>query len=136
MPQLHQDDLFEDTKMSFGEHLEELRVCLVRALIGLAIGFLFGLLIADDVVRHIEGPLQQALDKFYREKTESELRERYPQLDEAVVTFMQDQGFVFEEVYWEAREIERILRDLGRLEKQSAGENETQSPTASGQQLD
>ena len=29
-----QDDLFESSTMSFGEHLEELRTTLVRALIG------------------------------------------------------------------------------------------------------
>ena len=33
------DDLFESSTMSFGEHLEELRTTLVRAIIGLMIGF-------------------------------------------------------------------------------------------------
>ena len=30
MPHVYNEDLFESTKMSFGEHLEELRICLVR----------------------------------------------------------------------------------------------------------
>ena len=31
------DDLFEDTKMSFGSHLEELRVSLFRGVVGLLV---------------------------------------------------------------------------------------------------
>ena len=46
MAQAPNEDLFESTKMPFGEHLEELRVCLVRSLMGLGIGFLLGLLVA------------------------------------------------------------------------------------------
>jgi sec-independent protein translocase protein TatC len=105
---MHNEDLFESTKMSFGEHLEELRICLVRALLGLAVGFLFGLLIAGDVVERIDGPLQDALTKFYREKTEAELRLKYPQLNESVVEFMKEQGFVFEEVFYEIHELARV----------------------------
>ncbi len=108
MPDIYNEDLFEGSKMSFGEHLEELRICLVRALIGLAIGFLFGLLVASDVVKHIEGPLDDALQKFYREKTEAELRAKYPQLNGQVIRFMQNKGFVFEEIYCEVDELARL----------------------------
>ena len=47
------DSLFEHTKMTFGEHLDELRVVLFRALIGLVIGFVVGLSVAKYVVRWI-----------------------------------------------------------------------------------
>ena len=77
MVQQPNEDLFEPSKMTFGEHLEELRVCLVRALIGLAIGFLIGLLFAGAVVRKIEVPLKSALDKFYFDKAVSELKSEY-----------------------------------------------------------
>ena len=39
------EDLFEGTKMTFGEHLEELRVVLVRGLMGLVVGVLIGMML-------------------------------------------------------------------------------------------
>ena len=69
-----QDDLFESTTMSFGEHLEELRGCLVRALLGLLIGFLIGLSIANRVVHLIQTPLTMALDSYYLDKEKTDLQ--------------------------------------------------------------
>ena len=51
----YDDDHFKDSTMTFGEHLEELRVCLVRALLGLAVGTLIGLYTADQVAGHTAG---------------------------------------------------------------------------------
>ena len=61
MAQTKNDDLFEGTKMTFGEHLEELRVCLFRAVFGLVLGFLIGLGVAKYVVRLVQTPLKEAL---------------------------------------------------------------------------
>ena len=38
MLKLPNEDLFQDTTMTFGEHLDELRRCLMKAVIGLVIG--------------------------------------------------------------------------------------------------
>ena len=57
-------DLFEDSRMSFGEHLEELRKVLVKALIGIAVGCVFGFWFADKVVDFLNVPLERALEKF------------------------------------------------------------------------
>ncbi len=51
--------------MSFGEHLEELRVCLFRSLFGVVIGCLIGLYAAERVVRFFEQPLETALTEHY-----------------------------------------------------------------------
>jgi sec-independent protein translocase protein TatC len=59
------DDLFQNSTMSFGEHLEELRGALFRSVIGIAIGFLLGLLMARHVVRMIETPLKNGLRAHY-----------------------------------------------------------------------
>ena len=67
------EDLFEDTRMSFGDHLEELRRVLVRALIGLAIGFAVAMVIADEVVRYLQTPLESAIRDFLRTQAENEL---------------------------------------------------------------
>lgn len=68
-----QDDLFEGGTMSFGEHLEELRVCLFRSLFGVIIGCLIGLYAADHVVRFFEKPLETALTEHYLERALKEV---------------------------------------------------------------
>ena len=65
MAKLPNDDLFEGTKMSFGQHLEELRVALFKAMIGVVAGFLLGLLVAHYVVEFIQTPLKRSLSKYY-----------------------------------------------------------------------
>ena len=60
------EDLFAESTMTFGEHLEELRQCLFRAAIGLLIGVGFGLFYADDVVQQIQVPLKASLRSYYR----------------------------------------------------------------------
>jgi sec-independent protein translocase protein TatC len=51
MPNPVNDDLFESSTMSFGEHLEELRGALFRSIIGLTIGFLIATFVANRVVQ-------------------------------------------------------------------------------------
>ena len=66
------DDLFAETTMTFGEHLEELRVCLWRAMLGLVLRTLVGFLVGDYVVKLIEHPLTEALRKYYQTAAEKE----------------------------------------------------------------
>jgi sec-independent protein translocase protein TatC len=67
------EDLFKDTTMTFGEHLEDLRSSLFKALFGLVAGFLIGLMIGDHVVLLIEAPLTKALGTYFA----TEADERY-----------------------------------------------------------
>ena len=64
MSRLPQEDLFDGSKMSFGEHLEELRLALVRSLFGLGIAAVFGFYFADRVIDFVETPLLEALDRM------------------------------------------------------------------------
>ena len=54
-------DLFDDTAMTFGEHLEVLRFHLIRAIIGLAICVFLALLFGEELVRLIRQPVDSAL---------------------------------------------------------------------------
>ena len=54
--------------MSFGEHLEELRSALWKAVLALVIGFLVGLLFGDDLVRVVKQPLTEALARLEQER--------------------------------------------------------------------
>ena len=65
MPRPADDDLFATSTMTIGEHLEELRTCLVRAAAGLAVAVLLGFFLARPVVRLIEEPLRRALGDYY-----------------------------------------------------------------------
>ena len=69
MPKPSDKDLFKESTMTFGEHLEELRTCLVKALLGLAVGFLLGLTIGGWVVDCIQQPLRNALTAYYQDQT-------------------------------------------------------------------
>ena len=65
MPRPTDEDLFASSTMTFGEHLEELRGCLLRAAAGLLAAVLLGLLVAKPVVKLIEQPLKRALGDYY-----------------------------------------------------------------------
>ena len=67
-----ESDLFESSTMTFGEHLEELRKCLMKAVIGLVIGTIIGFFLGDRVVKLIERPLRGALERYYVTQAETQ----------------------------------------------------------------
>lgn len=75
-PPKSDEDLFRESTMTFGEHLEELRKCLFRAIIGLAIGFVIGLFLGNHVVKLIQDPLEKALTKHYVNLSQKEVANR------------------------------------------------------------
>lgn len=109
MPRRPSEDLFEDTKMTFGEHLEELRGALFRALIGVVIGFIIGLCVSKYVVRAITTPLKSALEQHYETLAQERLAASFPEgVPEEMKTFMAQEGLLFEEVYLEQTELQRF----------------------------
>lgn len=121
MAQRPNDDLFAGTTMTFGEHLEELRICLFRALAGLFLGFLVGMAVANHVVTFIQGPLAKAIEKYYVGVNTDKLRKEYPeQISEEFLQFMVAHNITFEHVYLERAELRRLL------EQSPKGENESQ----------
>ena len=91
-------DLFSEEQsmvtMSFGEHIEELRVRLILALIGLFVGvivvFIPPLDIGWRVMKKMEEPAKHALDVFYREEYDKKAKkaelekEKSPELQAVV----------------------------------------------------
>lgn len=89
--------------MTFGEHLEELRRSLARAIIWLVIGAVIALLFfAKPVVREIQGPLQEAIVKYYADRSLSQLGYDLEQ-DKATIeplrNWMLQHGMAWELVY-------------------------------------
>ena len=109
MPKRPDDDLFAATTMSFGDHLEELRVCLFKAVLGLVLGFFVGLAFANWVVAYIQTPLKKALEDHFISKAIGDLQTEYGQdLPEDVHRFVEENRLVFEKAYVEASEWKRV----------------------------
>ncbi len=64
------EDYFKDTRMSFGDHLEDLRVHLWRAVIGFLIGVIAAFFFGNKIVEFIAWPVEQQLGKFYERRLE------------------------------------------------------------------
>lgn len=62
---LDPDDLFKDTRMSFGDHIEDLRTHLIRAIVYFVIGMTFSLFfLGQYVMKIIVAPVEEQLDRF------------------------------------------------------------------------
>ena len=61
MSRKHSKDLFDDTTMTFGEHLEELRIRLWRAIIGLFLVTSVTMYFGDQVMAIVRKPIEDAL---------------------------------------------------------------------------
>ena len=66
-------DLFDDSTMSFGEHLEVLRVHLFKALIGLVVTVIVCLIYGESIVGFVRAPIDSALAEFTKNKRDAEL---------------------------------------------------------------
>ena len=96
-------DLFQESSMSFSQHLDELRICLIRAITFLGIGVVIGFAFGTPAVKFIQQPLERSLQHFVDEqsmrKIEAEIAElrRSGQADALVASI--SQGYVPNEFY-------------------------------------
>ena len=95
--------------MTFGQHLEELRSALFKAVLALFLGFLLGLYFGSDIVRVIEFPLKRALLKYHERVDKVKLLEIISQKQEAgesipgddpdeLATFMAENELTFDQM--------------------------------------
>ena len=113
--------------MTFGEHLDELRWSLIKAIVALGIGFLIGLYppISAGLVDYVQQPLRASLKEHYRRSAEVEFRrvleERrqagqvVPEDLDAAAALMAKEGLVPDERYVDVRAL------LAALEKAFPG---------------
>jgi sec-independent protein translocase protein TatC len=83
MPESREDDLFRQSTMTFGEHLNELRKCLFKSLLGLVIGFIVGLVVGKYVVAFIQRPLSQALATYIQKESATRLQSEFEKMEES-----------------------------------------------------
>jgi sec-independent protein translocase protein TatC len=111
----YNEDLFESTKMTFGEHLDELRQTLVKSIVALAVGVIIALFFARDVVKYVQMPLKDALKEHYSKVAAKEYREylirqaekgeSVPEDLDAAETLFQEQRLVTEEHLIDPRDL-------------------------------
>ncbi len=114
MSRLPNEDLFEGKKMSFGEHLEELRTTLVKSLYGLAVGVVIGFCISKYVISVVVSPLEDALKQYYVTRTVDTIADEYSLDDEArtaMAETINEKGFVFEDLYIERSEFQKLVNN-------------------------
>jgi sec-independent protein translocase protein TatC len=87
MPYSHRhtydEDFFADTRMTFGEHIEDLRTHLFRALYGFLIALAISFVPGWTVLRLIAEPVEKEMQRFYDERARrvaAGLREGNPEL--------------------------------------------------------
>jgi sec-independent protein translocase protein TatC len=82
------DDFFAETRMSIGDHIEDLRLHLFRAIGGFLVGMVIGFFLGRPVMLFIAAPVESELMKFYEKrvtrkndelKAENELLLKYNQ---------------------------------------------------------
>jgi sec-independent protein translocase protein TatC len=103
------DDLFEGTTMSFGQHLEELRVCLFRAVIGIALGCIVGFFAADYVVRFFQSPLEKAMERHYINRALGDLKDEYGEVPYEVKRLILDEKLIPEPLQIDAARLSQTL---------------------------
>jgi sec-independent protein translocase protein TatC len=100
-PALPKDDLFENSTMTFGEHLDELRRSLGKAVLWLVIGMALGLgFFADRVIRYVQTPLKQAINEFHAKRDLARMKLDVDSADvQPLREFMVDNSLAWELVY-------------------------------------
>jgi sec-independent protein translocase protein TatC len=83
MSNQREDDLFRESTMTFGQHLEELRACLFKAIGGLLVGFIIGLGVGNYVVEFIQSPLLKALGNYYQKESQQRVNAEVARLEES-----------------------------------------------------
>jgi sec-independent protein translocase protein TatC len=120
------DDLFDSSTMTFGEHLEELRHSLVRAILWLAGGMIIGLYFADSVILFVQTPLEAAIQKFNADRDLHRLGYTDPNAPEiqSLHEFLATNSLVWEIVYEIPEEYQTLTMD-SVVPKTSATATET-----------
>jgi sec-independent protein translocase protein TatC len=92
------DDLFETSTMTFGEHLEELRVRLFRGVVGVALGCVIGFMAANHVVRFFQKPLERAMERYYVDKAVGDYKVLFDEIPVEVERQILDEGLIPEPI--------------------------------------
>ena len=128
------DDLFDNSTMTFGEHLEELRGSLVKAILWLAGGLLIGLYFADGVILFVQTPLRAAIQEFNADRDLHRLGYTDPTAPEIqpLREFLTTQALIWEIVYEIPEELQTLTMDSVAAQEAASNENTAASGDGTG----
>ncbi|MBL8890126.1 MAG: twin-arginine translocase subunit TatC [Planctomycetaceae bacterium] len=109
MPQTN-DDLFQDSRMTFGEHLEELRSTFVKALLSLLVGILASLYFTPSVVQFLQTPVERAIRDFRVKKARIDLEKQYGYVPDEMAFLLSEYGLVPNQVRVNPADMLRMLQ--------------------------
>ena len=100
--------------MSFGDHLEELRLCFIRSIISIAIGSVLGFALGASVVEYVQLPVKRSLEAYHEKQAIKKIDAEADMLQEAgysneIKKYMKVHGLILEERLILPGELERIL---------------------------
>jgi len=100
------EDFFADTRMTFGDHLEELRAHLWRAVAGFGVALFLSFFIGKAAVDFITAPVKKQLREFYNRRVEKTIKEleNDPKLREA------NEATGFTKVYFLRGQLQAVLK--------------------------
>ena len=124
--------------MTFGEHLEDLRHALVRAIIWLAGGLIIGLFFADGLVQYAQAPLVGAIQQFNADRDLYRLG--YDPSDKSVQSlhgFLAENALVWEIIYevpdeYQALTMESLIPNSAVKDTDADGKENVQGDSGSG----
>jgi len=105
-------DLFEDSRMSFGEHLEELRWVLVKCLIAITIGCCIGFYFAENVVQQLKVPLKKAIDDYHLVEAKEEMIAEHGYIAPDLAPWLDNSGYVPQKTLVDPAELLRLLQSI------------------------
>jgi sec-independent protein translocase protein TatC len=105
-------DLFKESTMSFSQHLDELRTCLIRAFTFLAVGVCFGFALGQPAVDFITAPLKKSLEHYVSDQAKRKLKAEINELKKTgqtdIIAYI-EQGYVPEAYYITVNDIKNML---------------------------
>ena len=88
------EDLFEKTRMSFGQHLEELRTTLIKCVIAVAAGCVVGFIFANQTVEYLKGPLVTAMAEFNSATAAEDMIERDGYVSPELLPWLEEEKLI------------------------------------------
>jgi len=104
------EDLFDKTRMSFGQHLEELRTTLVKCVAAIAVGCIVGFTFANQTVEYLKGPLVTAMAEFKSQTAAEDLIERDGYVSPELLPWLEEEKLIPRQTKVDPGELIRALQ--------------------------
>lgn len=133
MARIKRDNLFENSSMSFGEHLNELRYRLIQSIYWLLGGFVFALIpwgsfgsLSGWAVSCIQRPLTKALENYYVNLSSDKIKSQADYLEQ--LGYSKDVALIPQQLGMTEREVWLFPEDIARLKRLLTGGAESEPP--------